>query len=159
MGTVDGCGYNGQLKYNICDTCRLCHLILSILKPVFHHLWHIHCAHNFLWCLDLHVWRFLCPRCRQHGGQITELLQALHCYTPMHAIMDILQYILYTAIEHAQWKSTWHYWVRSIGWSSTKCTIGEIHYIIIVKHFETVLHLFHRFWHNIDSVGHTSQQV
>ena len=55
MGTVDVCGYDTQLKYTLCDTCRLCHSILSILKPVFHHHQHIHCAYNFLWCLDLHV--------------------------------------------------------------------------------------------------------
>ena len=33
---VDGhSGYDGQLKYSICDACRSCHSILSILKPVF----------------------------------------------------------------------------------------------------------------------------
>ena len=35
VGTVDGRGYDGQLKYTICDACRPCHSILSILKPVF----------------------------------------------------------------------------------------------------------------------------
>ena len=35
MGTVDGCGYHGQLKYAICDVCRPYHSNLSILKPVF----------------------------------------------------------------------------------------------------------------------------
>ena len=37
MGTVDGRGYDDQLKYTIWDTCRPCHSILSTLKPVFHH--------------------------------------------------------------------------------------------------------------------------
>ena len=55
MGMVDVCGYDTQLKYNLCDTCRLCHLILSILKPVFCHHRHIRCAYNFLWYLDLQV--------------------------------------------------------------------------------------------------------
>ena len=35
MGIVNGCGYDGQHKCTICDTCRPCHLILSTLKPVF----------------------------------------------------------------------------------------------------------------------------
>ena len=33
--TVNGRGYDGHLKYTICDSCRPCHSILSILKPVF----------------------------------------------------------------------------------------------------------------------------
>ena len=33
MGMVDGCGYDGQLKYIICDTCRPCNLIPSIVMP------------------------------------------------------------------------------------------------------------------------------
>ena len=35
VGRVNGRGYDGQLKYTIYDTCRPCHSILSILKPVF----------------------------------------------------------------------------------------------------------------------------
>ena len=35
MGTVDGCGYNGQHKRTICDAFRPCHSIPSALKPVF----------------------------------------------------------------------------------------------------------------------------
>ena len=38
VGMVDGRGYDGQLKYTICDACRPCHSILSILKPVFRQL-------------------------------------------------------------------------------------------------------------------------
>ena len=53
VGIFDVCGYVAQLKYTICDICRPCQSILSELKPVFHHLQHIHCAYNFLWCLDL----------------------------------------------------------------------------------------------------------
>ena len=65
-GTVDGCGYDGQLKCTTCDAYnKLCHSILSILKPVFCQIQHICCAYNSLWCLDLHIWRFLCPRQRQ----------------------------------------------------------------------------------------------
>ena len=35
---VYGRGYDGQLKYTICDVCRPCHSILSILKPVYRQL-------------------------------------------------------------------------------------------------------------------------
>ena len=35
---VDGCGYDGQLKYTICDACRPYHSISSILEPVFSQL-------------------------------------------------------------------------------------------------------------------------
>ena len=31
---INGLGYDYQQKYTICDACRLCHSILSILKPV-----------------------------------------------------------------------------------------------------------------------------
>ena len=44
---VDGHGYDGQLKYTICDACRSCHLILSILKPV--------CLPNLTDSLCLHL--------------------------------------------------------------------------------------------------------
>ena len=30
VGTVYGCGYDGQQKFTICDACRLCHLILKV---------------------------------------------------------------------------------------------------------------------------------
>ena len=33
-------------KYTICDTCRLCHLILSILKPIFCQIQQIRCTHK-----------------------------------------------------------------------------------------------------------------
>ena len=36
VGTVDRCGYIGQQKGTICDTCSLCPPIWSILKPLFH---------------------------------------------------------------------------------------------------------------------------
>ena len=38
VGMVDGCGYDGQLEYTICDIHRPYHLILSILKPVLRQL-------------------------------------------------------------------------------------------------------------------------
>ena len=53
VGTADGRGYNGQQKYAICDACRPCHSILSILKPVFRQIRQIHCTYmyNTLRCL------------------------------------------------------------------------------------------------------------
>ena len=35
MGRVDGYGYDSQYKCTVCDVCRPCHSILSVLKPVF----------------------------------------------------------------------------------------------------------------------------
>ena len=36
----------------ICDVCRLSHLILSILKPVFHQIQLVSYAYNLLWLLN-----------------------------------------------------------------------------------------------------------
>ena len=58
-GGGNGCGYDGQQKYTICDTCRQCHSILSKLKPVFRRIWQIHCVYNSLRCLDRQIWWFL----------------------------------------------------------------------------------------------------
>ena len=58
MGTVDGCGYDSQLKYTICEACRPCHMILSILRPVFHQLRQICCTFESLRCLNPKIWRF-----------------------------------------------------------------------------------------------------
>ena len=58
VGTVDGHGCDGLLKYIICDACRPCHSILNILKPVYCQLWQIHCTYKSLRCLDLKIWRF-----------------------------------------------------------------------------------------------------
>ena len=55
MGTVDGCGYDSQQIYTICDACRPCHLIVNILKPVFRQ---IRCTFELLRCLNLKIWRF-----------------------------------------------------------------------------------------------------
>ena len=64
---VDGRIYDGQLKYTIFDTCRPCHSILSVLKPVFCQIRHIiHCAYNSVRCLDLQIWQFLCPQRQRH---------------------------------------------------------------------------------------------
>ena len=41
VGMVDGCSYDSQLKYTVCDTCRPCHSILSVLKPVFRFFLHL----------------------------------------------------------------------------------------------------------------------
>ena len=38
VGMVDGCGYDGQLKYTISDVSRPCHSIVSILNQVFRQL-------------------------------------------------------------------------------------------------------------------------
>ena len=92
VGTVDVCGYDTQLKY--CDTCAVSLNSKHIEACIFRHHGHIRYIYNFLWCLDLQVWRFLCPRWRQHGGQITELLQALHCYTPMLSWIHVCYSIL-----------------------------------------------------------------
>ena len=62
MGTVDGCGYDDQQKYTICDTCRQCHSILSILKPIFLWIRQICCIYNSLRYLDRQIWQFLCPQ-------------------------------------------------------------------------------------------------
>ena len=59
VGTVDGRGYDDQLEYIICDACRPCHLIRSILKPVFCQLRQIGCIYESLRCLDLKIWLFL----------------------------------------------------------------------------------------------------
>ena len=62
MGTVDGCGYDGQQKYTICDACRQYRSILSILKPVFRRIQQIHCVYNSLRYLDRQIWLLLCSR-------------------------------------------------------------------------------------------------
>lgn len=50
VGMADGCGYDLQLtKYIICEVCRSCHLILSVLKPVFQQLG----IRQILLCLQL----------------------------------------------------------------------------------------------------------
>ena len=59
MGTVDGCGYDDQLKYTLCDAYRPCHSILRILKPFIRQLRQICCIFESLRCLNLKIWRFL----------------------------------------------------------------------------------------------------
>ena len=56
---VNGCGYNGQLNYTICDACRLCHLILSILKPIFGRIQQNYSIHNLLRRLNIQIWQYL----------------------------------------------------------------------------------------------------
>ena len=58
VGMVDGCGYDGQQKWAICDTCRVYHSILSISKPVFTEFDRF-VAYNPVRCLDLQIWQFL----------------------------------------------------------------------------------------------------
>ena len=79
MGTVDGRGYDGQLKYTICDACRLCHSNLSILKPIFHQNQHIHRAYNSLRCLDVEIRWFLYPRRRQRQRRQNRSLHPCAC--------------------------------------------------------------------------------
>ena len=59
VGMVNGHGCDGQLKYTICDVCRPCHSILSILiqKLVYRQLQQsICCTYKWLRCLK--IWRF-----------------------------------------------------------------------------------------------------
>ena len=58
MGTVDGCGYDSQLKYTICEAYRPYHSILSILRPVFRQLRQIRCTFELLRSLNPKIWQF-----------------------------------------------------------------------------------------------------
>ena len=58
VGTVDGCGYDGQQKYTICDDRRLCHSIRSIVRPVFCQIRQICCPFESLRCLDVKIRQF-----------------------------------------------------------------------------------------------------
>ena len=78
VGTVDGRGYNDQLKHTICDTCRQCHLIRSILKPVFGQLRQIGCIYESLRCLDLKIWLF-CGRRQQQQQQHNQIFISYAC--------------------------------------------------------------------------------
>ena len=53
-------GYDPQQNYII---CRPCHLIISILRPIFRRIRLIGCARlqGVFRCLDLQIWQFLCP--------------------------------------------------------------------------------------------------
>ena len=79
MGTVDGRGYDGQLKYTICDACRPCHSNLSTLKPVFRRNQHFRRAYNSLRCLDVEIRRFLCPRRQQRQWRQNRSLHPCTC--------------------------------------------------------------------------------
>ena len=58
--SVEGCGYNGQQKYTICDACRSCHSIRSTVRLVFRQIQQICCAYELLMCLDVEIWWFFC---------------------------------------------------------------------------------------------------
>ena len=58
VGNVDGCGYDGKIKYTICDACRPYHSIFNILKPVFRQIRQIRCIFESLRCLDVEIWGF-----------------------------------------------------------------------------------------------------
>ena len=58
--SVEGCGYNGQQKYTICDACRSCHSIRSTVRLVFRQIRQICCAYESLMCLDVKIWWFFC---------------------------------------------------------------------------------------------------
>ena len=58
MGTVNGVAI--MVKKNtlfVTLIYRLCHSILSILKPVFRQIQQIHCIYNLLRCLDCQIWQ------------------------------------------------------------------------------------------------------
>ena len=94
VGTVDGCGYDSQLKYTICDACRPCHSIVSILEPVFHQLRQIHCTFNSLRCLDVEIWRFLWWHRKQQTDRQTDYFTP--AYT--HGIIIIMLWIILVII-------------------------------------------------------------
>ena len=60
VSMVDGCGYDGQQKFTICDACRLCHLILSIVKPNFRWIQQTCCTYISLRVQYLLIWQYLC---------------------------------------------------------------------------------------------------
>ena len=104
VGTVNGCGYDDQQKYTICDACRLCHLILSILRPIFHWNRPIRYVYNLLSRLDLEIRRFLCP---QYNNNRTE------CFTPcacvqgnnyIHPQNPVIWYTSHTEFRMAVWQ-------------------------------------------------------
>ena len=54
---VDGCGYDSQLKYTICEAYRPYHSILSILRPVFRQLRQIRTFESLRY-LNPKIWQF-----------------------------------------------------------------------------------------------------
>ena len=60
VGTVDKHGYGGQQKGTICDARGPCPSIWNTLKPDFHRIWLIPCAHESHRRLYLEIWRILC---------------------------------------------------------------------------------------------------
>ena len=64
VGMVDGCGYDDQLKCTDFDIILYspCHSILAKhTEASFSPTCQIWCIYNLLRCLDLQIWRFLCP--------------------------------------------------------------------------------------------------
>ena len=91
VGTANGHGCNGQLKYTICDACRQWHSILSILKLVYRQLQQIRYTYESLGCLDLKIWWFFVdddnnndttdyftPCACVRGNKWTIIIRALH---------------------------------------------------------------------------------
>ena len=72
---VDGRGYNRQQKSTICDTCRPCHSILSVLKPASCQIRWNHCAYVSLRRLNIKIWQFFCGKWRQRNWFILPLAQ------------------------------------------------------------------------------------
>ena len=58
VGTVDGCGYDSQLKCTICEARRPYHSLLNILRPAFRQLRQIRCTLESLRCLNPMIWQF-----------------------------------------------------------------------------------------------------
>ena len=89
MGTINGCGYDGQHKRTICDACRPCHSILSTLKPAFRWIRQICCSYNLLRCLDLQIWRFLCPQ-QWWQQRLNQLLYPCACARDNNRVTIVL---------------------------------------------------------------------
>ena len=79
MGRVDGCGYNSQLKYTICEACRPCHSILSILRLVFHRLRQLCCTFKSLKCLNPKMWRFVVDDDDNNDNDTTDYFTPCAC--------------------------------------------------------------------------------
>ena len=65
-------GYDGQQKCANCDTCGLRHSTLCILNPIFHRVWQICCAYNWL------ISRFSYFYVHDNDDDKT------NCFTPLH---------------------------------------------------------------------------
>ena len=79
VGRVDR---RGQQKHSICDVCRPCQPIWSIMNPVFQRFRLICCAYKSLRCLDLQIWRFLCWQTDGQNWLLYPLRIQVYCSVP-----------------------------------------------------------------------------